>query len=45
MTRIPFELDGKQVEAIDGETIWPSSSNGILVIRQLPWEGTLPESI
>src|SRR5215213_1683320 len=22
MTRIPFELDGKQVEAINGETIW-----------------------
>src|ERR1700729_4331722 len=22
MTRIPFELDGHQVEAIDGETIW-----------------------
>ena len=22
MTKIQFELDGKQVEAIDGETIW-----------------------
>ena len=25
MTKIQFELDGKQVEAIDGETIWQAA--------------------
>ena len=39
MTKVTFELDGKQVEANPGETIWQVASNPLVcVLKYFPEE-------